>query len=558
MNDIFLSYASNDRAVAHKLADAFEALGWSVWWDREVPIGKSFDQVIEQELTAARCVVVLWSEESARSRWVKTEAAAAADQDRLIPVLIEDVAIPLEFKRIQTAMLQGWNGESERPEFLLLVDSIRQMLGQPSVPSKPVQRSSSPRSRLLPRIAIGAGAAVLVLVILVKLKFDSKKEPAAPPVAADRTVSPQMTSPGASLPIQRDVAAVGANPTPRGTAPGVVALKIGDKIEDGVPVAGAGNIQSPGAKNIYTFTAPAGARVYFRKLQHDPGMEQIRWTLADSDGANVFDERLYAEPGAHLLRKGGAYTMTIGSDQVAATGTYRLQVLPIPPPHQFAIKVGDKIKENVPGRGAGYIESPGVKDVYTFSVAAGQRMYFRKFEHDKGMEQVKWVLADADGAVIFDARLFEEPGTQLLRKAGTYTMTVGSDSVPATGSYHMQLFDVPPPQSFAIKIGDTISAIVPAAGAGQIETPGAKDLYTFTATPGQRVYFRKLAHEPGMEQIAWRLQDSDGTEVFESRLFTEPGAQVLRKGGSYTLSVGSDRAPATGTYSLQLSNAPDR
>ena len=99
MNDIFLSYDSSDRATAQKYADALESLGWSVWWDREIPLGKAFDQVIEEELNGARCVIVLWSKEAVRSRWVKTEAAAAADRECLIPVLIEDVAIPFECRQ---------------------------------------------------------------------------------------------------------------------------------------------------------------------------------------------------------------------------------------------------------------------------------------------------------------------------------------------------------------------------------------------------------------------------------------------------------------------------
>ena len=115
MNDIFISYDSEDRAIAHKFADALESRGWSVWWDREIPLGKAFDQVIEEELNAARCVIVLWSNQSVRSRWVKTEAAAAADRECLLPVLIEDVAIPFEFKRIQTAMLMNWQGDTCRP-----------------------------------------------------------------------------------------------------------------------------------------------------------------------------------------------------------------------------------------------------------------------------------------------------------------------------------------------------------------------------------------------------------------------------------------------------------
>ncbi|MGH8727597.1 MAG: toll/interleukin-1 receptor domain-containing protein [Burkholderiales bacterium] len=46
MNDIFLSHASADRSHAKQVADALAAQGWSVWWDRSIPPGKSFDDVI--------------------------------------------------------------------------------------------------------------------------------------------------------------------------------------------------------------------------------------------------------------------------------------------------------------------------------------------------------------------------------------------------------------------------------------------------------------------------------------------------------------------------------
>ena len=117
MSDIFISYASADRETAHKFADALEGLGWSVWWDREIPPGKTFDQVIEEELNSARCVVVLWSKESVRSRWVRTEASAALDRECLVPALIDTVAIPLEFKRIQAATLTDWDGDTAHPDF---------------------------------------------------------------------------------------------------------------------------------------------------------------------------------------------------------------------------------------------------------------------------------------------------------------------------------------------------------------------------------------------------------------------------------------------------------
>ena len=71
---VFVSYASEDRPRIASLANALEEEGWSVWWDRTIPPGKSFDEVIEQALDAAGCVIVVWTESAVQSRWVKTEA----------------------------------------------------------------------------------------------------------------------------------------------------------------------------------------------------------------------------------------------------------------------------------------------------------------------------------------------------------------------------------------------------------------------------------------------------------------------------------------------------
>ena len=124
MSDIFISYAREDRAKAELLAKALEEKGWSVWWDRTIPPGKTFDQVIEEAISAARCVVVLWSEESIKSDWVKEEAAIAHERGILVPARIDPISPPLGFGRIQAADLTDWEVEDTSPGFSALLNSI--------------------------------------------------------------------------------------------------------------------------------------------------------------------------------------------------------------------------------------------------------------------------------------------------------------------------------------------------------------------------------------------------------------------------------------------------
>jgi hypothetical protein len=124
MADVFISYAREDYEQARLVAQALTACGWSVWWDRRILAGQTFDQVIERELEAAKSVVVLWSTSSVTSEWVKNEAAVAAERGVLVPVFIDEVKLPLEFRRRQTANLLGWKGETSHEGFQAVRDAI--------------------------------------------------------------------------------------------------------------------------------------------------------------------------------------------------------------------------------------------------------------------------------------------------------------------------------------------------------------------------------------------------------------------------------------------------
>ena len=128
MANIFLSYAHEDRAFASRLADALAIAGWSVWWDRSIVPGSTFEEVIEAELNAAPCVIVLWSAQSRQSNWVHDEATEAQHKGVLVSATIDGVLPPLGFRKQQTADLTHWDGSTGAPDFLMLSAGIRRLL----------------------------------------------------------------------------------------------------------------------------------------------------------------------------------------------------------------------------------------------------------------------------------------------------------------------------------------------------------------------------------------------------------------------------------------------
>jgi TIR domain/Interferon-induced transmembrane protein len=153
MADLFLSYAREDRDCAEALARALSSRGWSVWWDRRIPPGQSYSEVIERELSQARCVIVLWSRKSLDSQWVQNEAADAAERKRLVPVRIEDIRPPLEFRRLQTADLFNWKTGFGGAEFDACVASIERLVKRTveiELPQRPSPPPAQPRPQQQP------------------------------------------------------------------------------------------------------------------------------------------------------------------------------------------------------------------------------------------------------------------------------------------------------------------------------------------------------------------------------------------------------------------------
>jgi hypothetical protein len=137
--DIFLSYSREDQPKARLFADAFNAEGFDVWWDTTLRAGQAYDEVTETALRSAKAVVVLWSERSVASRWVRAEATLGERHGALMPAMIEPCERPVMFELTQTAELSHWRGECNDQAWLAFLDDVRRRI-RPAGPSSEADR----------------------------------------------------------------------------------------------------------------------------------------------------------------------------------------------------------------------------------------------------------------------------------------------------------------------------------------------------------------------------------------------------------------------------------
>ncbi len=82
--DVFLSYSSKDGARIENLDGELTSKHFSVWFDRGLIAGQPYRDVLQKRIETVKAVVVLWTENSVGSKWVRAEADLADKYGKLI------------------------------------------------------------------------------------------------------------------------------------------------------------------------------------------------------------------------------------------------------------------------------------------------------------------------------------------------------------------------------------------------------------------------------------------------------------------------------------------
>jgi RHS repeat-associated protein len=294
----------------------------------------------------------------------------------------------------------------------------------------------------------------------------------------------------------------------------------------GTPVNGS--ITVPGSQVQYTFSATAGQRLFFDVL--NSASNGLSFSVLGPNNAVVLSASNQNQNNGFTAPSTGTYTVVVKHGvTVGATGAFQFELFNIPADVPQAVGIGAPIN--------GQLTVPGQTETFTFQGNLGQQILFNVVNNAGGA--IVFTLKDPAGNAIFA----NQPGSQTLASlpaTGTYTL-VASGTGAQVDSFRFQLVDqsAPPavvPLDPVFQIGDIVS--------GNITNATVPDVYTFTATAGQQLYFVPL--QGGTFSFTWNLTDPSSHTLF-SDSFNPEGPLSIAQIGTYTLTV-----RGLGAYQFQV------
>ncbi|MFI2486114.1 VWD domain-containing protein [Promicromonospora kroppenstedtii] len=305
--------------------------------------------------------------------------------------------------------------------------------------------------------------------------------------------------------------------------PQTFAYALGSTISNGVPAAGAGNLETVASVDRYTFSVPASGeyQVQITALTAYKVIDALTNAVVLSDTTS----RRVSLPA-------GEYVTEVGP---GTSGTYTLRIYEVPAPQVFAYTLGSTVSNGVPAAGAGNLETTSSVDRYTFTLAQETKLQYEYFSPSFPFSFS--VINQTSGQVVGTGN----SNKQFTLPAGQYALEFGGGQ---SGTYSFQFFQVPVAQEFQYTLGTVVSSGVPAAGAGNLETVASVDRYAFTLSQNATVQYEylKITAPYAYKIINVATGQTVGTGTVNKQ-FTLPA-------GDYVIEFGPGNK---GTYSFRIS-----
>lgn len=186
--EVFVSYSHHDREIVRQIVASLEKAGFRVYWDQSNIPGDTWDAKLDKALDRATCVVVIWSNNSVNSKFVRAEALKALERNILVAARIDQAGFPVPFNVIQTADLRilqpalmgGKLSEQQIRSYRAEMDKLLQGIDRVyrSVHSSKPEIGNKPDS-----VATGCGIGLVIVVMIACLFYIFSQNTSQPPRA---------------------------------------------------------------------------------------------------------------------------------------------------------------------------------------------------------------------------------------------------------------------------------------------------------------------------------------------------------------------------------------
>ena len=293
-----------------------------------------------------------------------------------------------------------------------------------------------------------------------------------------------------------------------------------------------GTLATPLTTNLYQFSGTAGGSIYFKGLGDSPADSAIAYFYSQS---NSLITDVYVENSTVVtLASTGTYILAIeGNGNATSTVNYSFEIFDSVHPTS-ALTLGTPV--------SGTLTNLGDEASYTFTGSPGQTVYFNSLESST---YIYATLTSPYGYQVFASYLpYGDEGPYTLNQAGTYTLTLSTENT-YTGNYEFTLDDTSKATTIALTPGSGTSE------SGTLATGLTTNLYQFTGTKGELVYFAGQSDSPTDGTIAYFYSPSN---VSVTDVYVQNDTQVtLPYSGTYILAVAGTSASNTSVnYSFEL------
>jgi hypothetical protein len=287
------------------------------------------------------------------------------------------------------------------------------------------------------------------------------------------------------------------------------------------------NTLTPGREtDLYKFTGTVGQKIYFDSLAT---VSSSAWYLYAPNDQYITGASLSGDFST-TLTQAGTYILAVEgfSDNPI---NYSIQTTK-PTTTTTALTLGTGVSSSIAAKGE--------QDIYTFTGAVGQRLYFDSLQNSFSSSVV---LRDPTGDNIVTVNTSSDRGVFTLTEAGTYQLTI-DPSNDTTGNYNFRLLDVSSQPNLAIGT-PTVSTLNPVLEA---------DIYQFTATAGQKISIDDLGSNSG---ASWSIYAPDNRFILSRSLFNNSDFDVFLDSAGTYLFVLDGNSTNVVNYNFQANNTSD-